>query len=67
MGKINFKEFESIGHELRFEEKLRKNPNMSLKQKKDVYFKTSDIWQNHLDQAPFLVKVFLYLKDKITG
>lgn len=67
MSKINFEEFESIGHELRFKEAIEKNPNMNLKQKQDAYFKTSDIWQNHLDEAPFLVKIFLYLKDKITG
>lgn len=67
MSKINFDEFQSVEHELRFRERLRKKPNMTLKQKKDAYFKTSEIWQDHLNQAPFLVKMFLFLKDKISG
>lgn len=52
MSKINFEEFESIEHELRFKEALEKNPNMNLKQKQNAYFKTSEIWQEHLRNKP---------------
>lgn len=66
MNKINLEEFESLEHEFRFKEKLRKKPNMNLKQKREAHFNSSEIWQNHLREAPFLVRFFLILKEKFS-